>query len=59
METPRPPVTLISVPFVDRNPNRSWRARPLAMALGLLAPVTLTVLTIRMLFTPAQRETTG
>ncbi|MEO5609269.1 MAG: cytochrome b N-terminal domain-containing protein [Ornithinibacter sp.] len=45
---------LMAVPFVDRNPKRYWRDRPVAMALGLLMLVTLTVLTILMVFTTAK-----
>ncbi|MEO5852292.1 MAG: cytochrome b N-terminal domain-containing protein, partial [Nocardioides sp.] len=45
---------LSAVPFVDRNPNRSWRARPVAMALGLLVLLTLAALTILMLYTTPQ-----
>lgn len=42
---------LVLVPFVDRNPNRSWRRRPVAMALALLVVLTLVALTVLMLFT--------
>ena len=42
---------LMIVPFVDRNPNRSWRRRPVAMTLGLLVVLTLVALTVLMLFT--------
>jgi len=42
---------LVIVPFVDRNPERSWRRRPVAMSLGLLVLLTLAVLTILMFFT--------
>jgi quinol-cytochrome oxidoreductase complex cytochrome b subunit len=41
-------------PFVDRGPNRLWRRRPVAMGLGLLVLVTLTVLTILMAVTTAK-----
>lgn len=40
---------LVAVPFVDRNPARSWRARPLAMTLLVLvlgALIALTLLTV-------------
>lgn len=50
---------LMALPSVDRNPNRSWRARPVAMALGLLVLLvllTLAVLTILLLFTTAQTQ---
>jgi len=40
---------LIALPFVDRNPERSWRRRPVAMALGLTVLVALVVLTLLML----------
>ncbi len=42
------------LPFIDRGPQRLWRRRPVAMALGLLVLVTLTVLTILMAFTTAK-----
>ena len=42
---------LVLVPFVDRNPNRSWRRRPVAMTLGLLVVLALAALTVLMLFT--------
>jgi quinol-cytochrome oxidoreductase complex cytochrome b subunit len=42
---------LAAVPFVDRNPNRLWRRRRVAMMLGLLVLVLLTALTILMAFT--------
>ncbi|MEO5851353.1 MAG: cytochrome b N-terminal domain-containing protein, partial [Nocardioides sp.] len=45
---------LSAVPFLDRTPNRSWRARPVAMALGLLVLLTLAALTILMLYTTPQ-----
>ena len=37
---------LFAVPFIDRNPQRWWRKRPLAMTIGALVLVTLIVLTI-------------
>ena len=37
---------LFAVPFVDRNPKRWWRKRPVAMALGLLVVAALVVLSI-------------
>ena len=42
---------LILLPFVDRNPERSWRRRPIAMTLGVLVLVSLVVLTLLMLGT--------
>ena len=37
---------LFAVPFVDRNPKRWWRKRPVAIALGLLVLACLVVLSI-------------
>jgi quinol-cytochrome oxidoreductase complex cytochrome b subunit len=46
---------LFAVPFIDRNPRRYWRERPVAMALGLLVLVALIVLTIlEAVTTPAE-----
>ena len=42
---------LVLVPFLDRNPNRSWRRRPVAMTLGLVVVLALAALTVLMLFT--------
>ena len=42
---------LVLVPFVDRGPERWWRRRPVAMALGLLVVLVLAALTLLMLFT--------
>jgi len=42
---------LTILPFVDRNPNRHWRKRPIAMALGALILVIIAALTILMAFT--------
>lgn len=47
-------IILVIVPFVDRNPNRLWRRRPIAMILGLVLLLVLIVLTILMAITPAQ-----
>ncbi|MHB1235639.1 MAG: cytochrome b [Microbacteriaceae bacterium] len=47
-------IILVIVPFVDRNPNRLWRRRPIAMTLGLLLVLVLIALTILMLLTPAK-----
>ena len=45
---------LFAVPFVDRNPKRSWRTRPVAMTLAALVILALIVLTIFMgITTPA------
>ena len=46
---------LLSVPFIDRNPQRWWRKRPVAMAALAVVLITLIVLTILMAATtPAQ-----
>lgn len=42
---------LFAVPFLDRSPRRSWRKRPVAMAVGALLVVVLIVLTLLMAFT--------
>lgn len=46
-------VILVIVPFVDRNPNRWWRQRPVAMTLGVLLLLIIIVLTVLMAITPA------
>ena len=45
---------LIALPFVDRNPHRYWRHRPVAMGLGMVVLVALAALTILMAFTAPQ-----
>ncbi len=45
---------LAALPFVDRNPQRYWRRRPVAMSLGLLLLLILGALTVLMLFTTAK-----
>lgn len=42
---------LFAVPFLDRSPARSWRARPVAMALGAAVLITMVVLTALMAVT--------
>jgi len=42
---------LAMLPFIDRNPERSWRRRPVAMGLGLLVLVAIVALTFLMLTT--------
>ena len=37
---------LVAIPFIDRNPRRHWRRRPIAVALGVLVVVALIVLSI-------------
>ncbi len=44
---------LVAVPFIDRNPNRLWRRRPVAISLGALVLLAMIVLTILMAVTPA------
>jgi len=43
---------LVAVPFVDRNPNRWWRRRPVAMVALVVVLVALVVLTIMTAVTP-------
>ena len=46
---------LVAVPFIDRNPKRYWRQRPIAVSLGVLVLVALIVLTVlEAVTTPAQ-----
>ncbi len=45
---------LVIVPFVDRNPERFWRRRPVAMTLLALVLVVIIVLTIMLKFVPAE-----
>ncbi|MFC5175104.1 cytochrome b [Nocardioides taihuensis] len=45
---------LVALPFVDRNPHRLWRHRPLAMVIGLIVLLTVVTLTILMAFTTPQ-----
>ena len=47
---------LVALPFVDRNPERFWRRRPLAMTLGLLGLLAIIALTILMGVTPAKQH---
>jgi quinol-cytochrome oxidoreductase complex cytochrome b subunit len=42
------------LPFVDRNPNRYWKRRPVAMTLGLLVLLAVVALTILMWTTQAK-----
>ena len=43
---------LVAVPFVDRNPNRWWRRRPVAMVALAIVLVALVVLTVMTAVTP-------
>jgi ubiquinol-cytochrome c reductase cytochrome b subunit len=45
---------LVALPFVDRNPRRYWRQRPVAMTVGALLVIILATLTVLMLFTTAK-----
>ena len=47
-------VLLIILPFVDRNPARHWRQRPVAMTVALLVLLSIAVLTVLMAFTTAK-----
>lgn len=47
---------LALLPFVDRNPKRFWRRRPVAMSLGLLFMLSLIALTVLMAVTPAKQH---
>ena len=47
---------LMALPFVDRNPKRHWRRRPVAMVFGVLFVLTIIVLTILMGVTPAKQH---
>ena len=46
---------LAAIPFIDRNPHRHWRQRPVAISLGALVLIVLIVLTIlEVVIAPAQ-----
>ncbi len=47
-------VLLAALPFIDRNPNRLWRRRPVAMIVAAVILVVLIVLTILMAITPTK-----
>ncbi|MHB1065691.1 MAG: cytochrome b [Georgenia sp.] len=47
---------LILLPFVDRNPKRHWRSRPVAMGAGIAMLLAVIVLTILMGVTPVQQH---
>ncbi len=47
-------VLLIILPFVDRNPARHWRQRPVAMTVALVVLLAIATLTILMAFTTAK-----
>jgi quinol-cytochrome oxidoreductase complex cytochrome b subunit len=45
---------LVILPFVDRNPERWWRRRPVAMGIALAVLGVLVVLTVLMAITPTE-----
>lgn len=45
---------LAALPFIDRNPKRWWRQRPVAMTIAVLVVLTLIVLTVLMAVTPTK-----
>lgn len=47
---------LVILPFVDRNPNRYWRRRPVAMAIALAVVLTMVALTVLMYATPVEQH---
>ena len=47
---------LFILPFIDRNPNRYWRRRPVAMTLGLLVLLIIAALTVLLGVTPANQH---
>ncbi len=47
---------LLALPFVDRNPQRFWRRRPVAMVLGLAVLAAVVTLTMLMAVTPAKQH---
>ena len=42
---------LFALPFIDRNPKRYWRTRPVAMTFGALVLIAIIVLTVLMAYT--------
>ncbi len=49
---------LVAVPFIDRNPRRYWRQRPIAVSIGVLVVLALIVLTVlEAVTTPGQHLT--
>lgn len=47
---------LVILPFVDRNPNRYWRRRPVAMAVALAMVLVVVALTVLLALTPAKQH---
>lgn len=49
-------VLLVVLPFADRNPERSWRRRPVVMTTALAILLVLVALSVLMAATPAQQH---
>jgi len=47
---------LVILPFVDRNPNRFWRRRPVVMAIALVVVLAMFALTALMAATPVEQH---
>lgn len=47
---------LVILPFVDRNPNRYWRRRPVAMTIAIVMILAIIVLTLLMAITPTTQH---
>ena len=47
---------LVILPFVDRNPNRYWRRRPVAMTIAIAMVLAIIALTLLMAVTPATQH---
>ncbi len=50
---------LIALPFLDRNPRRYWKQRPIAMSIGALVLIALIVLTVLEAVTSPAQHLTG
>ncbi|MFD8495794.1 cytochrome bc complex cytochrome b subunit [Amycolatopsis sp. NPDC059657] len=50
---------LVALPFIDRNPRRHWKQRPIAMGVGALVLITLIVLTVLEAVTTPGQHLTG
>ncbi len=47
---------LLILPFIDRNPNRYWRRRPVAMTVALAVVLVVVALTLLLTVTPAKQH---
>ena len=47
---------LVILPFIDRNPNRYWRRRPVAMTVALAVVLVVVALTLLLTVTPAKQH---